>query len=207
MSFKQPKLIHKAFAENGNKYEIQTDSQIGIKDGKASYETGFPPLTMTPIQAGGVAPFGQDVNGILFELSNAVRYLQAGMFYPFDADFAKAIGGYNAGAIVLGKDNKLYRSKINNNTQNATKDDNWEMFADVNYLPLTGGKITGDLAIDKKNAGIKLSTNDTNYTLSTSATGDVFSFYFPDADNNNTQRLIYTKNKIKRSTLKLAKSR
>jgi hypothetical protein len=61
------------------------------------------------------------------------------------------------------------------------------------FLPLSGGQLAGDLTIEKTNASIILSTNDTNYTLSTSATGDVFSFYFPDADNNNTQRLIYTK--------------
>jgi phage-related tail fiber protein len=60
-------------------------------------------------------------------------------------------------------------------------------------LSLLGGKLTGDLTIEKTNAGIILSTNDTNYTLSTSSAGDAFSFYLPDADNNNTQRLIYTK--------------
>lgn len=60
-------------------------------------------------------------------------------------------------------------------------------------LSLSGGKITGDLVIDKQNAGIKLSTNDTNYMLSTNAEGDAFSFYFPDVNNNYTQRLIYTK--------------
>jgi hypothetical protein len=61
------------------------------------------------------------------------------------------------------------------------------------FLPLSGGQLAGDLIIDKQNAGIKLSTNDTNYTLSTSASGDAFSFYFPDAENNYTQRLTYTK--------------
>jgi hypothetical protein len=61
------------------------------------------------------------------------------------------------------------------------------------FLPLSGGQLAGDLIIDKQNAGIKLSTNDTNYTLSTSAEGDAFSFYFPDADNNHAERMIYTK--------------
>jgi hypothetical protein len=60
-------------------------------------------------------------------------------------------------------------------------------------LSLLGGKLTGDLTIEKTNAGIILSTNDTNYTLSTSSAGDAFSFYFPDAVNDYTQRLIYTK--------------
>lgn len=64
---------------------------------------------------------------------------------------------------------------------------------DNRKLSLTGGKLTGDLIIEKKNAGIKLSTNSTNYVLSTSASGDACSFYFPDAGDNNTNRLIYTK--------------
>lgn len=60
-------------------------------------------------------------------------------------------------------------------------------------LSLKGGKITGDLTIEKTNAGIILSTNDTNYTLSTNENGQSFSFYFPDAEDNHTNRLIYTK--------------
>ncbi|TEA26950.1 phage tail protein [Candidatus Schmidhempelia bombi] len=60
-------------------------------------------------------------------------------------------------------------------------------------LSLTGGKLTGDLIIEKMNASIQLSTSGTNYVLSTSENGDTCSFYFPDAEDNYTHRLIYTK--------------
>lgn len=60
-------------------------------------------------------------------------------------------------------------------------------------LSLAGGKLTGDLIIEKINASIQLSTSGTNYVLSTSENGEACSFYFPDANNSYTQRLVYTK--------------
>lgn len=82
-------------------------SQIGINDGFASMPTGFVPLNMTPVEAGGVPPFGPDMNGVLKLLSAWSQWLNAGGPVPFDATFAAGIGGYPAGAIlsstVLGK--------------------------------------------------------------------------------------------------------
>ena len=66
------------FASAGNKNSIPVDSQIGITPGAASLADGFPPLTMTPVTAGGVPPTGPDMNGILFELSAVVRWANAG---------------------------------------------------------------------------------------------------------------------------------
>lgn len=68
--------------------------------GRASMALGFPKATMTPLAAGGVPPFGEDMNGILAMLSVAARASEAGLLRPFSASFASAIGGYPAGATV-----------------------------------------------------------------------------------------------------------
>ena len=98
------------FANSGNKNSIPVASQIGITPGAASLADGFPPLTMTPVAAGGVPPSGLDMNGILFELSAVVRWANAGGGYPFDADFAadSNVNGYPKGARVLRADGSGY---------------------------------------------------------------------------------------------------
>lgn len=117
MALTKPKFLSKAFAESGAKSDIPIDSQIGIKDGAASYETGFPPLTMTPVVAGGVPPSGRDFNGALYDITNATRYTQAGMNYPFDQDFCDVIGGYPKGSVLLSTDGiTLWQSTVDANT-------------------------------------------------------------------------------------------
>jgi hypothetical protein len=79
---------------------IPVTSQIGIVNGRASLETGFPPLTFVPETAGGTPPFGGDFNGILNLLSRISQWAQAGGGYVFSSDFSTAIGGYPNGAIL-----------------------------------------------------------------------------------------------------------
>ena len=78
-------------------------SQIGVNAGFASLNDGFPPLTMTPIAAGGVPPFGQDMNGILNQITEIQQWEQAGGGWQFDVNFAAEIGGYPQGAILNSK--------------------------------------------------------------------------------------------------------
>lgn len=98
------------FANAGAKNSIPVDSQIGIVAGAASLTDGFPPLTRTPLAAGGVPPSGLDVNGILYELSAIVRWANAGGGYIFDATFATDtdVDGYPKGARVLRSDGLGY---------------------------------------------------------------------------------------------------
>lgn len=108
------------FASSGNKNSIPVNSQIGITPGAASLADGFPPLTMTPVAAGGVPPSGLDMNGILYELSAIVRWANAGGGYAYDADFATDVnvGGYPKGARVLRADGFGYW--FNTTDNNAT---------------------------------------------------------------------------------------
>lgn len=79
---------------------IPQASQIGIQSGAASLTDGFPPVTFSPIAAGGTPPFGQDFNGILNQITLWNRWQAAGGPIQFDGTFATAIGGYPQGAIV-----------------------------------------------------------------------------------------------------------
>jgi hypothetical protein len=79
---------------------IPTASQIGVTPGAASLTDGFPPLTATPIGAGGVPPSVKDMNGILYEVSGWSRWVAAGGPIFWEAAFSAAIGGYPKSAIV-----------------------------------------------------------------------------------------------------------
>ena len=98
------------FANAGGKSTIPVASQIGITAGAASLTDGFPPLTRTPIAAGGVPPSGLDMNGILYEMSAIIRWANAGGGYPFDSTFATDtnVGGYPKGARVMRSDGAGY---------------------------------------------------------------------------------------------------
>lgn len=102
MSITPAPLMPVPFATSGLKNTIPETNDPAL--GLASFEQGFPPVTMTPIAAGGVPPAGRDFNGILFDLSANITQMQAGLMYPYDATFAAAIGGYNEGATLLRTD-------------------------------------------------------------------------------------------------------
>lgn len=106
------------FANGGAKNTIPTDSQIGIVAGKASLVDGFPPLTRTPLSAGGVPPSGLDMNGILFEMSALGRWFAAGGAFSFDSAFATDtnVGGYPKGARLLSSDGlSFWLNTVENN--------------------------------------------------------------------------------------------
>lgn len=81
-------------------YPIPKTSQIGVSAGRASLTDGFVPLNMTPIGAGGVPPFGQDMNGLLKQTTLWSQWQGAGGPVPWDSSFSVAIGGYPAGTIL-----------------------------------------------------------------------------------------------------------
>lgn len=126
------------FAAQGEKNEIP---QNGTNtDVLASYQLGFPPLTMQ--DAGGTPPNGKDVNGILYAICSMLQYVQAGGFYPYNATFAQAVGGYPIGARVLAADGKSLW--INLAAGNTTDPDNggtgWQL-QDINPV----GRQIGDI--------------------------------------------------------------
>lgn len=97
--------------------QIPTASQISVLPGAASLTDGFPPLNLTPIPAGGIPPFGQDMNGILNQITKWNQWHAAGGPVRYDAAFATSIGGYPSGALIESNSgHALYESLADNNT-------------------------------------------------------------------------------------------
>lgn len=116
-SSNQPGKISVPFANSGAKQPIPVASQVGIEDGRASYTDGFPPLTRTPLSAGGKPPFGTDMNGILNAATVIQQWQSAGGGFKYDSTFATAIGGYPAGAMLVRSDNSgIWVNTVDNNS-------------------------------------------------------------------------------------------
>lgn len=114
-----PKLLPVPFASSGSKQDIPVASQIGVSGGRASYTDGFPPLTRTPIAAGGIPPFGTDFNGVLNDITSAIRWAQAGGGYGYDSTFSSGVSGYPIGARLANSTGDGYwLNTVDGNTNN-----------------------------------------------------------------------------------------
>ena len=107
----------KAFAWNAtNKNTIQEQRQPSQDVQDATLNDGFPLITMTPQDAGGIAPNGQDMNGALYAISSDMVHRQKGLRIQFDPTYAAKIGGYDQGCILASSDyTRDYISLIPNN--------------------------------------------------------------------------------------------
>lgn len=125
MSVSEPGKIITPWAESGLKNPIPPAANPAT--GRAGFDQGFSAINMTAKEAGGIPPFGQDFNGIFYEVTNILRYMQAGGQPTFDAALATAIGGYPKGAMVLGGDGfTLWQSKVDSNSTDPNTDpSNW----------------------------------------------------------------------------------
>ena len=118
-SSNQPGKISLPFANSGAKQPIPVASQVGIEDGRASYTDGFPPLTRTPLAAGGKPPFGTDMNGVLNAITAIQQWQSAGGTFMYDSVFATSVGGYPKGALVQKADSTgFWRCTVESNQSN-----------------------------------------------------------------------------------------
>lgn len=103
---------------------IPVPTQVGVLVGAASFADGFPAATRTDPEAGGIAPFGQDMNGILFMVSAYCAYAQAGGVMQFNQDASDAFGGYGIGAVLQSAVNltKFFTNVVNGNTNDPDVD-------------------------------------------------------------------------------------
>lgn len=116
-----PTLVPLAFAAGGAFNTIPEASQIGTNPGGASLVDGFPPLTRTPIAAGGIPPSGLDMNGVLNLITQSTRWAHGGGRYAFNSAFAADtnVGGYPAGAMLMSADGQgTWLSLFDNNSDN-----------------------------------------------------------------------------------------
>ena len=90
----QPTFMPQPFAKSREKNVIPNSG--GEVLGNASYASGFPRITETPIELGGVPPQRKDFNGILNALSLFAFYAQSGGVYEYSAT-----ANYDTPAVVI----------------------------------------------------------------------------------------------------------
>ncbi|MEQ9911003.1 tail fiber protein [Pectobacterium polaris] len=151
-----PKKQPVPFGINGQRENLLPATPAG--DNTASYSNGFPPVTMILKAAGGLPPKGQDMNQILFELSDLMRWASTGAINSFDTEFSASIGGYPSGALVLADSgSKIFISVVENNTENpnVTSTGSWKDAADFIGVPVwVSTEINGKLSKDQNGADI-----------------------------------------------------
>lgn len=162
---KQPKLLMSPWANKGLKNDIPDARSQNIALEAATYSEGFPQITMTPIAMGGKAPSGKDMNGILHDLSAHTVFQNQGGIYQFDADFAKKIGGYPKGVVLINNAlTQCFMSLIDKNTTNFNTTDfkgKWQVVSGVDFfVPKTQVATLVQQGITKLNSAVN-STSET----------------------------------------------
>lgn len=116
----QPELILTPFGENANPGTINDiPESLNPSDPvqSASWQAGFPLVTMTPLSAGGIPPRGQDVNGALRAISRHSAFLGGGGQYKWSTAYVAAKGGYAIGDVIQANDGlNSYVSLVNSNS-------------------------------------------------------------------------------------------
>jgi hypothetical protein len=120
---------------------IPVPSQVGIQNGAASLTTGFPPLTFLPISAGGVPPYGQDMNGILKQITQWNQWQNAGGTVSYNGTFSSAAGGYPLNAILAAANSgNFWLNTTDANTSNPDASGaGWSGFSPVYPYVVDGG--------------------------------------------------------------------
>lgn len=119
----QPELIVTPFAQNAPDTSVD-DIPEALNPATdppqaASWEMGFPALTMTPLAAGGIPPRGQSFNGVLQDISEHLVFMGGGGQYKWSDKYVSAKGGYSVGDVIQSDDGlNSYVSLVDNNTTN-----------------------------------------------------------------------------------------
>lgn len=137
-----PTLLDMPIARDGNKNTIPaTDNGT---TGLLSQQYGWQLINAIPPQQGGKAVKREDFNGALYLLSNLLFYLQKGWQFEWDAN-----QNYYAGCIVKDPNNGKMYQRLNDGTSNTAPHSDttnwklWDLSMLANYLPLSGGALTG----------------------------------------------------------------
>lgn len=126
-------------------FPVPTASQIGITNCAASLTDGMPPKTMQAVSAGGCAPFGQDINGILKQITLWSQWQSAGAPVFYDSGFSTSIGGYPKWTILSNASTVgcYWISQVENNSSDPdTGGANWTAGCIGSLsvgMPITGG--------------------------------------------------------------------
>ncbi|ELY2553661.1 hypothetical protein SMB57_003814 [Cronobacter sakazakii] len=137
-----PSRVLKAFGINGLKNNVPVDSSSSTdNNGIATFDKGFPPITMQPKSAGGIPPSGKDMNGVLYAVTLQQQWQNAGMTYAFNQDFANQINGYPKGAMLPNSTSSgVWMSLSDNNltSPEPVASASWVPFNSYGYTSLSG---------------------------------------------------------------------
>lgn len=111
-----PKLIVTPFAELGAKNDIPESG--ATEPQQATMSAGWPAVTETPINEGGIPPDRKDFNGLGYLTTSHLAFLNRGQWYGFDPVFAGQIGGYPLYARLVLDNGDIVKSTIPENTGN-----------------------------------------------------------------------------------------
>lgn len=146
-----PLFIPIQFAKNGIKNVIQKVLQSSQDQEDATWNSGWGQITMIPKEDGGLAPKGQDFNGILYTMSDHLVHRQNGQQILFSADVVSEYGGYAKDSIIQADDGlKHFRSLIDNNTFNPNTQsiaNRWEIYAGAGSVPSASSTIAGVIRV------------------------------------------------------------
>lgn len=154
-----PATLAMPFANNGTKNDIPTQP---TGTNKASLTEGFPIITSTPSDQGGIPPARADFNGVMNLNSQFYFAFQNGWLPTFNPSVSQAIGGYPLGAKLWYVDaqggvNMLVSLK-GNNTDNFISNPSFigtswrpvlvtQDYVVQNYVNKAGDTMTGNLTI------------------------------------------------------------
>ena len=142
-----PLFIPIQFAINGIKNAIQKTLQPSQDLEDASWNAGFGQITMIPIEDGGLAPKGQDFNGIFYSLSDHAVHRQNGQQIIYSQEVVDEFDGYAKNSIIQSNDGlRHYRSLIDNNTTDPNTQsfvNRWEIYTGNGSIPVASSTIAG----------------------------------------------------------------
>lgn len=139
MPVSEPSKYTTLWSQSGIRFDIPQAADPVT--GKAGFDVGFSSINMTSEAAGGIPPWGQDFNGILYSLTKSAQYTQAGGIHTFDAALAAAVGGYAVNAMIKADSGLIFFiNKIPGNASNPNSGgDGWIRFGPESYgSPMIG---------------------------------------------------------------------
>lgn len=155
------------FGVNGQREVIEPDTTPG--DNSASYNLGFPPITMILKTAGGLPPKGQDMNQVLFELSSLSRWSSAGALNAYDSAFSTAVNGYPKGSqLVNSTFTGSWLNTVDGNTSNP------ESGTATGWVPFKNNGVTAITGLAAANVTLTaLQASNDRVTLAGSLTANI----------------------------------
>lgn len=141
-----PIHIPAVFAVNGLKNVIQKVRQVGQAIQDFTWVDGTPAVTMIDKDDGGLAPKGQDFNGVLNAISEHTVFNQNGGRYKWSQEVIDNYGGYSKDFIIQSDDGQTeWISLVDNNTRNPNNGlgSDWKIYAGQGSVPVASSTTAG----------------------------------------------------------------